>query len=115
MKRVVTGMASALALLLVAGSAAAQDAKAVERGKQLYGEKKCSMCHSIEGKGNAKGPLDDVGSKFSAAELKQWLTDPKTMATKAKSERKPPMPSYATMPAADIDALVAYLQTLKKK
>jgi len=109
---------AALALVLVAGSAAAQDAKAVEKGKQVYADAKplkCSTCHSIEGKGNAKGALDGVGTKLSADELKQWLTDPKAMTAKAKAERKPPMPSYASMPAADIDALVAYLQTLKKK
>jgi hypothetical protein len=36
------------------------------------------------------------------------------MATKAKSTKKPPMPAkYASLPAADLDALVAYMQTLK--
>jgi hypothetical protein len=34
---------------------------------------------------------------------------------KAGSTRKPPMKSFATLPAADIDALVAYLSTLKKQ
>jgi hypothetical protein len=36
------------------------------------------------------------------------------MATKSKATGKPPMADrYAKLPAADIDALVAYLQTLK--
>jgi hypothetical protein len=39
---------------------------------------------------------------------------PKAMATKTKATGKPPMPDrYAKLPAADIDALVAYMQTLK--
>jgi hypothetical protein len=36
------------------------------------------------------------------------------MATKSGSKAKPPMPDrYAKLPAADVDALVAYMQTLK--
>jgi hypothetical protein len=36
------------------------------------------------------------------------------MSAKAKATRKPPMKSY-TLPKDDVDALVAYLMTLKKK
>jgi hypothetical protein len=36
------------------------------------------------------------------------------MATKTKATGKPPMPDrYSKLPAADIDALVAYMQSLK--
>jgi hypothetical protein len=36
------------------------------------------------------------------------------MTTKTNSQKKPPMPDrYAKLPAADIDALVAYMQSLK--
>ena len=31
---------------------------------KVYEQQKCSVCHSIEGKGNKKGPLDGVGSKL---------------------------------------------------
>jgi cytochrome c553 len=38
------------------------------------------------------------------------------MAAKAKATRKPPMTAkYAALPKDDIDALVAYLSSLKKK
>ena len=88
---------------------------AVERGMKVYAESKCSMCHSVAGKGNAKGVLDDVGTKLSADDLRQWLVDPEAMRMKAHAERKPLMKSYASLPKADLDALVAYLQTLKVK
>lgn len=114
MKRLVVLVVSASALILFAGSASAQDAK-IEKGKQVYTDQKCSMCHSIEGKGNAKGSLDGVGSKLSAAEIRQWIVDPKTMTEKTKAERKPAMKAYPNLPAADVDALVAYLESLKKK
>jgi mono/diheme cytochrome c family protein len=101
------GVTALTASLAVAG----QDAK---RGEAVYAEQKCSLCHSIAGKGNAKGSLDGVGSKLSAAEIKEWIVNPKEMTTKTKAERKPPMKAYPNLPAADVDALVAYLQTLKK-
>lgn len=93
--------------------ASAQDA--VAKGAALYASQKCSVCHAIEGKGNAKGPLDGVGLKFTAAELHQWLDDPAAMSAKIKATRKPPMKSYKSLSQADKDALVAWMQTLKKK
>lgn len=87
----------------------------VERGKEIFTQQKCSLCHSIEGKGNKKGPLDGVGTKLTAAEIRQWIVDSKTMTEKTKAARKPPMKAFASLPAADVDALVAYLQTLKGK
>jgi mono/diheme cytochrome c family protein len=100
--------------LFVPVPASAQTA-AVDRGAKLFAESKCSMCHSVAGKGNAKGVLDDVGTKLSADEIRQWLVDPEAMRVKAHAERKPLMKSYASMPKGDLDALVAYLQTLKAK
>ncbi len=113
MKRILVAV-SAVALLSAAGQAFAQDAK-VEKGKEVFAASKCSLCHSIAGKGNPKGPLDGVGSKLTAAEMKQWLTDPAAMAAKEHKDRKPQMKSFASMSAEDRDALIAYLQTLKKQ
>jgi mono/diheme cytochrome c family protein len=118
MKRVLIGTIAAVALVAFAGAAAAQDAK-IAKGKQLFTDQKCTMCHSIAGTGNAKGPLDDVGSKLSADEIRGWITDPAGSAAKAKAERKPPMSTmaakYKALSKDDVDALVAYLSSLKKK
>jgi len=101
------------ALVFAAAVAFGQDAK-VERGKAVYAEQKCKLCHSIAGEGNAKGPLDGVGSKLSAADIKQWLVAPKEAAEKHKAERKPPMKAYPSLPAADLEAVIAYMLSLKK-
>jgi mono/diheme cytochrome c family protein len=103
-----------LAILGVAcaRSAAAQDAKT--QGEQVFAAQKCAICHSIDGKGNLKGPLDDVGAQLSAKEIHAWITDAKGMTAKTKATRKPEMKSL-TLPKADVDALVAYLSTMKKK
>lgn len=96
----------------VAAAAQAQDAK-VTKGQQLLADQKCTMCHSVGDKGNKKGPLDGVASKLSADEIRSWLTDAKGMTAKTKATRKPEMKAY-TLPKDGVDALVAYLQTLKK-
>jgi len=97
-------------LAMVPSFAAAQDAA---KGEQVYAAQKCSMCHQIAGKGNKLSPLDVVG-KLSAAEIKEWIVDPDAAAKKHNSTKKPAMPkTFAKLPPADVDALVAYLQTLK--
>jgi mono/diheme cytochrome c family protein len=98
-------------ILAGALSASAQD---VKKGEQVYAAQKCATCHSIAGKGKKTNPLDGVGAKLSAEDTKQWILDPKGMAAKAKSTKKPPMAAkYGALPAADVDALVAYMQSLK--
>ena len=99
--------------LAIPAAAAAQDAK-VTKGAEVYAAQKCGMCHSIGDKGNKKGPLDGVGGKLSADEIRSWITDAKGMTAKTKATRKPEMKAY-TLPKDDVDALVAYLGSLKKK
>jgi mono/diheme cytochrome c family protein len=97
--------------IAAAAALGAQDAK---KGEQVYTDQKCSLCHSIAGKGNSKGPLDNVGAKLKADEIRQWIVDAKTMTEKTKADRKPAMKQF-TLPPDEVDALVAYLTTLKKK
>jgi mono/diheme cytochrome c family protein len=102
---------TAVITLGCAAVASAQDAKA--KGEATFTAQKCTLCHSIAGKGNAKGSLDGVGGKLSADEIRNWITDAKTMTAKTKATRKPEMKQY-TLPKDDVDALVAYLSSLKK-
>ena len=90
--------------------AAAQDAPA---GARVFADQKCSLCHSVAGKGNTKGSLDGVGSKLPADDIRAWITDAKAMTAKTAATRKPEMKAYS-LPKGDVDSLVAYLSTLKK-
>jgi mono/diheme cytochrome c family protein len=105
---------TAIAVALVAGvpqAARAQDAK---HGAQVYVAQKCSVCHAIAGKGGKSSPLDGVGAKLSAADIREWIVEPVAMAKKSNSTKKPAMPKrYDKLPAADLDGLVAYMQSLK--
>jgi mono/diheme cytochrome c family protein len=114
-RRILPATAFVLTVGLVAPFAAgAQDAALIKKGQQVYTAQKCQTCHSIAGKGKTTNPLDGVGAKLSADDIKQWIVDPKGMAAKAKSTKKPPMPAkYTNLPAADLDALVAYMASLK--
>jgi mono/diheme cytochrome c family protein len=113
MRRLIAA-AGTIALVLGVSAAFAQDAAKVERGKAVYAEQKCKMCHSIGDEGNKKGPLDEVGGKYNAEDMKAWIVDAKGMTEKHKAERKPFMKNYDKLPAEDVDALVAYMMSLKK-
>ena len=107
MRSIVLGAAM---VLVVAGAAVAQEAT---KGEQVFAAQKCSICHSIAGKGNPKGSLDAVGAKLTPDEIRMWIVDAKAMIAKTKPPRKPEMRQYA-LPKDDVDALVAYLASLKK-
>ena len=106
--RYVPSVLVAAFVLVCASSAAAQD----HAGKKVYADNKCSMCHSIAGVGNKKLPLDGAG-KMKAEDLRAWLVDSKAQAEKEGKKMAMPMKSFKTLPPADLDALVAYLQSLK--
>jgi len=109
--RILSSVLLSAALMLPAGTALAQDAA---RGEQVYNAQKCSMCHQVAGKGNKLSVLDGVGKTLTAEQIREWIVAPDQAATKAKSTKKPAMPkTYAKLPPADVDALVAYMQSLK--
>ena len=97
--------------LATIGAAAAQDR--VAHGEKVYTDQKCSVCHSIAGKGNAKGALDGVGSKLSANDIRAWIVNAVGQTAKTGAARKSAMKNYS-LPQEDVDGLVAYLVTLKK-
>jgi cytochrome c2 len=92
----------------VAAPAMAQDAKA-GKGHDVFVAQKCQMCHSVEGQGNKNHPLDGVGSTMKPEEIKKYITSPKDVKADSK------MKAYPSIPAEDLDALVAYISSLKKK
>jgi mono/diheme cytochrome c family protein len=114
--RAITGslLIAALTASLAGGTPAVAHAQDAAKGEQVYAAQKCQMCHAIAGKGGKQNPLDGVGAKLSADAIRQWIVDPIEAAKKAGSTKKPPMPKkYDKLPAGDLDALVAYMQSLK--
>lgn len=106
---------SGLALVALLGTAAGATAQDLAKGEAVYAAQKCAMCHAIDGKGQAKGPLDGIGTKLTADEIRQWITNPAEMTKKANATRKPAMRAYPNLPKEDLDALVAFMASKKKK
>ena len=107
--RLATAGAIIVGAEIVAG---AQDA-AVKKGEDLFTSQKCALCHSVAGKGNKKYPLDGVGAKLSAADIKEWLVNPDAMHAKKGDKPLMKMKSFKTLSPEDLDALVAYVGSLK--
>ena len=80
----------------------------IARGQVVYAEQQCQTCHAIEQVGNRRYPLDGVGSTLSAEDIRTWIVSPREMNPRVA---KRPF----TLPPADLDALVAYLVSLKEK
>ena len=115
-RKLLTAAAAVVGVSLAsAGVALAQDDAKVKQGAEIYTKQKCQICHSIDGKGNAKGPLDGVGTELTADQIRQWLVNPQEMYAKQQPPKRPMKPAHPKLAAEDVDALVAYLQTLKKK
>ena len=105
-------------VVILAGAGAwlrAQDPRQIEAGRRIYDSEGCAKCHMIAGRGNRMAPLDGVGSKLSAEEIRRWLTNtaqmedalPKAPAIKMSTRKY-------DFNDADLKAVVAFLQTLKK-
>jgi mono/diheme cytochrome c family protein len=111
----VVSAVAGVGLLGLATAASAQEAAV--KGKVAYeaAMPKCKTCHSIGGVGNAKGPLEGIGTKLKPEEIKAWIRTPKEMTEKAKATRKPAMPAYGPdkINDATLEALTAYLSSLK--
>ena len=85
----------------------------VARGSQVFAAQGCATCHAIAGEGNPRSPLDQVGARWDAEEMKAWIT-----GTGLAVEMLPPAIAkrkqrYAAMPEDELKALVAYLLTLR--
>lgn len=90
---------------------------AAEDGAEIFVAQKCNVCHSINGVGNIKPgigvPLDGVGSKLKAEEIREWIVDPVGSRAKAGSTKLPAM-IKKKLTDEQVTALVKYLSTLKK-
>ena len=102
------------ALMAVTVTAAQQAPSPADAGRKVYERQKCATCHQIAKRGNARHPLDGVGSRLTAEQIRRWMTHPAEM--EAALSRMPAL-RMSTMKyrlnTRDLDALVAYLQTLK--
>jgi mono/diheme cytochrome c family protein len=92
----------------------------VSLGKEQYDLQECYNCHKIGGKGGVKkrGPhLDNIGNLMKPEEMKEKLLNPRSWMAEGfeKEYNKKLMPDKykELMSDQEVDALVAYLSSLK--
>ena len=79
------------------------------KGKAVFAAQKCALCHTVGSSGGKLGPdLTLVGTRRNAAWLLKYLPKPQAFDPKNK------MPPVAAK-GQDLDDLVAYLVSLKRK
>jgi mono/diheme cytochrome c family protein len=89
----------------------------IEAGRDVYAARKCATCHMVAGKGNIRYPLDGVAARLTTDDLRRWLTD--TAEMEGALPKQPAirmsewMDANRKISAHDLDALVAYLASLK--
>lgn len=85
------------------------------RGREVYNAQGCSSCHAIAGVGNPRNPLDDVGTRRTAAELRDWVTGTGSALEQLSPAVVRRKQRYQELPESDLKAMVAYLATLSAK
>jgi len=91
----------------------------VALGKEQWELQECYNCHKLSGQGGKKrGPeMDNIGSLMQPEELRQKILDPRSWMAegfeKEYDKKKMPDKYKELMEDKEIDALVAYLSTLK--
>jgi mono/diheme cytochrome c family protein len=89
------------------------DAALLTRGREVVLANDCLRCHSIAGEGSPRSPLDGVGARLSATEILHFAIADEAvqddLAPRAIKAKRP----YAELPQADLQAMVAYLASLK--
>jgi len=86
------------------------DSKLIEEGRKIYQEQNCSACHSIEGKGNPRNPLDSVGTRRTAEELRNWITGSDNLQDLLPDSIRRLKQRYKELSDNELDALVNYLK-----
>ncbi|NOY13583.1 MAG: cytochrome c [Deltaproteobacteria bacterium] len=77
------------------------------RARQLINALGCKGCHKLEGSGGSLAPeLDNIGSKLTREQISQFLAAPES------SRKNGFMPSYDTIPPAELKNLSDFLYNL---
>lgn len=74
----------------------------------------CATCHSIGGEGNPRYRLDGCADRWDANALRAWVTGTGLAAELLSDGMRRRKSLYANLPAANLEALVLYLATLKQ-
>jgi hypothetical protein len=84
----------------------------IRRGRVVFDSVGCARCHSVAGVGSPRYPLDGVGARRNAAQLRAWTQGADVLADSLPPSALRTKQAFKALKAADLDALVAFLQSL---
>jgi mono/diheme cytochrome c family protein len=84
------------------------------RGRAVFASQGCGDCHSAAGAGGGRIGLDGVGARRSRAELRAWTTGEGAAAGELPPATVRRKQEYLRMPAADLEALISFLASLRR-
>lgn len=93
----------------------ALDPQVVARGRAVFEEQNCMRCHSVGGEGSPRSPLDHSAATLDAAQLRAFTVGSESLADALGRRTLAAKQAYQQLPAEDLDALVAYLQSLVQR
>lgn len=95
------------------GSAPASQ-KQIARGREVFARRDCSGCHSVAGKGSPRSPLDGIGGRRDREELRAWVVAEESVQAELSPRAIAAKQDYAQLPDTEMDALLAYLGSLRE-
>ena len=87
----------------------ALDPTKIERGIKVYAAQRCNSCHSIDGQGNRRYPLDGVGSRLDRETIRTWIVEPQKAQPGVRKR------GFTQLSTEDLDGLVTYMLSLEER
>jgi cbb3-type cytochrome oxidase cytochrome c subunit len=98
---------------IVPTESVALDLERIETGRQIYIQQACARCHSIYEKGNQRNPLDNVGARRTAEELRDWIIGAQPLQDVLPERIFNLKKKHSELSDNDLDALIIYMQSLR--
>jgi mono/diheme cytochrome c family protein len=83
------------------------------RGRAVYARLACARCHSVEGVGSRRYPLDGVGARRTRDELLAWTIGGEAVRDSLSPSALRTKQRYHEVPEAEMELLLRYLETLR--
>lgn len=89
------------------------DPAVAQRGRRVFDDAGCARCHALEGSGNPRSPLDGVGARLTHDDIRAHIVAAPSARDGLSRSVVRAKEGYAELPDADLEALAAYLATLR--
>ena len=89
------------------------DPQRIEAGQEVYKQQICARCHAIAGEGNLRNPLDGVGARRTAEELRDWIIGVDALQGMLPERAFKLKQAHRELSGDDLGALIIYMQSLR--